>query len=39
MWDNFIIPAPRFSGTTGIRRHHTLQPFPATPVNKHDYEF
>ena len=26
MWDNFIIPAPRFSGSTGIRRHYTLHP-------------
>ena len=32
MWDNFIIPAPRFPGSTGIRRHYTLQPPPdSTP--------
>ena len=24
MWDNFIIPAPRFSNTTGISRHYGL---------------
>ena len=24
MWDNFIIPASRFPGSTGIRRHYGL---------------
>ena len=32
------LPASRFPGSSGFRRHYTLQPFPATPVNKHDYE-
>ena len=31
MWDNFIIPAPRFPGSTGIRRHYTQHPI--TPLN------
>jgi hypothetical protein len=31
MWDNFIIPASRFPGSTGISRHYTLHQSPATP--------
>ena len=26
------LPAPRFSSSTGIRQHCTLQPSPATPL-------